>query len=362
MTEAAAATTAAPSTAPNVVVRERPAHGTSNTPSPGLAARDARKAAARANAVAILGKATGKVDSTETADAEEPDTLTSVVEARTEAAPPAKTPTQLAREEADRRFFENARNLEEKRKARLAEEKRKADAEREEADRARARQTHDEDFKRLELAKKDPIKFLEAMGVTAKQLVERGITEGSPEAMAAAKAAALESELSDLKKWKEDFLRENEVKTKAQQEAAQKAEMARVASEKRREVIQILDTAHETVPALTKLSLIAGDEAVIARVFRVARDYYAETGEHPDMGALMKWVDKEVATEQASRAGSRQGAVSGSTAAAAAPPAKAAGRPKTTSPGHQSTPAPQGKSAREIRKEKAMAELRARRT
>jgi hypothetical protein len=322
-----------------------PAVSSTTGPAPTAAIASSR-ASNRAAAVAMLAKTKASHAEPSSTPAAEAGPAKAAPTVKSSAAPPGAAD---ARAKAEQEFRARADRLEASQKAREAAR----------ADAAKVAK-RDEDFaarqKQLEDEYADPRAVLARQGYTPKRIVEEAIKEGSPEAMAEARIKAAEDRADKLEKEWSDFRKTGEEQqTKAQQEARQ-AESQRIFTEKRAEVVGLLNS-RDDLPTLIDMP----DDYVILRAFKLADQYWQDTidpktgrGEHPDMGALLKYLDGVLKREKASWQGSRQGAAKVSSAAEA-PPAKVAGTSRPT--GH-APPKPTGRSAREDRRAKAMADLR----
>ena len=231
-------------------------------------------------------------------------------------------PKQAAIKAAREATEQKAREFQAKRDKVAADyARRRSEADREAAYAQRETQLA-ERMKVAEQAEKDPFGYLAGKGLTAKDLVEKGLKQGTPEA----KLAELEARIAARDA-------ADEKREQARQTAEREANMRRVADLAERYEAGFASTlaaAPEAYPHLAEVHALS-PEAVRLECAKVAKQYHQETGETAPHEWILTFVETEIGKRKAVRAGSA-GKVSGSPAGSPAVATLTSAQSGATSP------------------------------
>ncbi len=308
--------------------------------------REASKAANRAAALTALAKGPAA------AAAEVADVAAPPAKAAAPERPAPHDPHAEARKAASERYAARIKEQSARSKQKQAEATEKARRDAEAASWTAKVEASKADIQRAELAKADPFAYLESLGVTASQLVERGIKRGSPEAAAEARIAAAEAKANELVAWKEDFLKqqiERETTTKQQN-------FERAVIQEKRDMVAVVFAAPEKFPHIEGWP----EDYLGDRAYRAGKEYYDTYGEVPLREDVLKALDSAEGKRKASRQqGSTAGAASVASGAQASTQAKAAGTARTLTGSHGKTSQSPRSNARASMAEKKAAAVAA---
>lgn len=250
------------------------------------------------------------------------------------AAPEAKTNGVAApsvRDEINARYAEFQRRTAQLSEGRAARERAKA----EDAQRRSEAEAHSKQLAAARLADEDPFAYLESRGITADELVKRGVTRGSPE-------AKIEAKLIELEQWKQQQI-------KADQERQQRTahEQAQAQYFQARQYLEgLVDKHAEIYPTLDSMA----PSYVSYQAYQLAAQYYRDSGEVPNERTAMQILAFLEKTEHDARVERQKRRTP---AAGAAPP----GAKKPPTPPPPPTSPKKGQTLRDVRRERGLAIL-----